>query len=470
MTIQRQYSLPNCTLVLDGFGDGTASVRPVMSMLTNAECRLMGQPVLRGGKDFFEALIATVSLYAQEMLSGVRVPVVDDAQSIVHLERIGGDAHQLLFTPPEGEQQTLKLNTVQLFDLVEAIDQFINDGQTLPQWTLGLKPASKKFVERESTSQQATPIAAGLGSLALAAAAFTFLPSPTIKQPSDLTFTPTATAKAAPAAPANPLVDPQPSTSPSPEASTSPTASPSAAASPTTAKITDPAKLKQLSTTLEQQLQVGLGSGAIAEAVRYEIQLGQDGKILDYRPLSEAAKNLVNQTPLDKLRYNAVPGTTTEEPVASLIAEFKPDGSVRVLGNETGAPTAPTPTADKPADKPAEAQKNSDSGSGEIRDRAKLVELQPKLYDAIDNAWKTNPSFSEKIAFGVRVNGEGAIVDFSPASDAAQDYKGETPLPSLGKEGDLDKTPEGRFAKFKVVFNPNGQLEVNPWDGYPEGQ
>ncbi|WP_052128638.1 DUF4335 domain-containing protein [Neosynechococcus sphagnicola] len=49
MTIQRQYSLPNCTLILQGLADiggglnGT-DVRPVMSVLLNAECRLVGQP------------------------------------------------------------------------------------------------------------------------------------------------------------------------------------------------------------------------------------------------------------------------------------------------------------------------------------------------------------------------------------------------------------------------------------------
>jgi hypothetical protein len=75
MTIKRQYSLPNCTLILEGFGDGAqgqGDLRPVMSILTNAECHMTEQAkVLRGGKDFFESLIAAVSLHAQEFLSGV---------------------------------------------------------------------------------------------------------------------------------------------------------------------------------------------------------------------------------------------------------------------------------------------------------------------------------------------------------------------------------------------------------------
>ncbi len=171
MTIQRQYSLPNCTLVLEGFGDASANsgeLRPVMTMLTNVECRLMGKPLLRGGKDFFEGLIATTSLYAQEVLSGIRVPAADEDNQIVHLDRLDSDQHQLTFAPEDAETQVIELNTVELFDLVEAIDQFIADTQTLPQWSLGLRPASKRFAPREPLSKQAVPLAAGLSSLAIA--------------------------------------------------------------------------------------------------------------------------------------------------------------------------------------------------------------------------------------------------------------------------------------------------------------
>ncbi|NEQ26135.1 MAG: DUF4335 domain-containing protein, partial [Microcoleus sp. SIO2G3] len=45
MTIQRQYSLPNCKLVLEGLSDPAAPIdpiRPLLSILVNAECHFSG--------------------------------------------------------------------------------------------------------------------------------------------------------------------------------------------------------------------------------------------------------------------------------------------------------------------------------------------------------------------------------------------------------------------------------------------
>ncbi len=484
MTIQRQYSLPNCTLALEGFGDAAATgsdLRPIMSILTNAECRFMGQPVMRGGKDFFEGLIATASLYAQEVMSGIRVPAADEVNHTVQIDRLGADAHQLTFTPETGTPQTLKLNTVQLFDLVEAIDQFIADTQTLPQWALGLKPAAKKFAQREPISKQALPFAAGLGSLAIAAAALLALPTPQINQPNDLTYSAAATTEKKVD---DPLVTPKPSPTPDDNPSTTPSASPSPSVTPSaTTKITDPNQLKQLSTNLETQLRTNFDTNTpVAETVSYEVMLGQDGKILDYRPTTAAAEDLVNQTPLPKLRYTPVPGSAVQEPVASFQAEFTPTGVVRVQSMDTatvGAPTAPTPAATpEPSPKAAETKPEPPVATGgetggEIRQRSQLVELQPKLYDQIDQAWKApnGVAFKEKLVFSVRVDGEGKVIDYAPYDQAASNAKAETPIANIGgKEGTLDQNPAGTFARFKVVFNPNGQLEVNPWDGYPAAQ
>ena len=77
MTIQRQYSLPNCTLVLEGLNTETPNggIHSVMSMVTNVECYLAGQEKpLSGGRDFLNSLVAAVSDYAQEFLSNVPRP------------------------------------------------------------------------------------------------------------------------------------------------------------------------------------------------------------------------------------------------------------------------------------------------------------------------------------------------------------------------------------------------------------
>ena len=79
-TIQRKYSLPNCTLVLEGLSDRATDSqsfdgRPVLTILTYVECQLIqAKQTLTGGRDFFESLVTAVSGYAQEFLSHVTHP------------------------------------------------------------------------------------------------------------------------------------------------------------------------------------------------------------------------------------------------------------------------------------------------------------------------------------------------------------------------------------------------------------
>jgi len=199
MTIQRQYSLPNCTLVLEGLADPIASsqakIRPVMALLINAECYLAGQEKpLAGGREFFESLVTAVSLYAQEGLSGVHLPrhTYSDQPSFVRLERLGRSYHRLIVrqTPnnPNGEERSIDLNSVQLFDLVEAIDQFVADTLTLPFWSLNLSPVPKRYARSgEPLAKQVVPASIGVLGLALAAIAFFSIPTIRVKTPECLT-------------------------------------------------------------------------------------------------------------------------------------------------------------------------------------------------------------------------------------------------------------------------------------------
>ena len=78
MTIERQYSLPNCKLILQGLPQGTdgkSDGRASLNLLMNAECHLVGYPQpITGGREFFESLVRQVSRYAQGFLSGLTPP------------------------------------------------------------------------------------------------------------------------------------------------------------------------------------------------------------------------------------------------------------------------------------------------------------------------------------------------------------------------------------------------------------
>ena len=61
MTIQRQYVLPNCSLILEGLSTDDLNV---LSVLANVEFKIIGvEKSLEGGSEFFKALIAAVSAY-----------------------------------------------------------------------------------------------------------------------------------------------------------------------------------------------------------------------------------------------------------------------------------------------------------------------------------------------------------------------------------------------------------------------
>lgn len=200
MTIQRKYSLPNCTLLLEGLSDGTSDpytdMRPQISMLVNAECHLAGasQP-LTGGRDFLESLVTAVSGYAQEFLSQVHHPEAHNNERLVHFQKLDNNRHRLIVcseikdpalndqTSPQAPIQ-IDLTTVQLFDLVEAVDQFFADSQTLPDLSLQLKPVSKRYAgSSQQLAKQAVPAAVGVSGLALAAIAFFFVPVPSVQRP-----------------------------------------------------------------------------------------------------------------------------------------------------------------------------------------------------------------------------------------------------------------------------------------------
>jgi hypothetical protein len=395
MTIQRQYSLPNCNLVLEGLNDTTDSdtVRPLLTILVNAECHFNGheQPIT-GGRDFLDSLTATVSSYAQEFLSGVHHLQPSSKPALVQLQKVGNHLHRLTVQPKSlnshhenGEPTHLDLGTVQLFDLVEAIDQLFADPQTLPDLALQLTPVSKRNVtSTEPMSKRAVPAAIGVSGLAAAAALLFFVPIPEVKRPQptgssaepEATATTSATSSAGAIASGSPNATSPAATSPaatssavavSPPASSSPSASPTVAASSpvatsplispaatspsssppsgapidaaqlgtllnTAPAVTDATTLRRLSSQLRDQLdQAWTKTPRFDNNLVYRVGVSENGDILGFKYVNQDSIAHVDQTPLPDLRYNSVdPNATSREPIAQLRVVFTPQGAVEV--------------------------------------------------------------------------------------------------------------------------------------------
>jgi hypothetical protein len=214
----------------------------------------------------------------------------------------------------------------------------------------------------------------------------------------------------------------------------------------------------------------------------YRVSVGQDGKIVGYRPEDPASTDFVNETPLPKLRY--IPAADTpvaQEAIADFRVVFTPDGEVAVTPwnqlPEAAATATPTPPSGRETEGSAPSAPSSPSPSAtassgtvsEIFQADTLEALQVKLYDQIDQRWQETPPFNEDLQFRVRVSQDGKILDYEPDNQAAIDYAVSTPLPNLGQRFDPQTatSPSEPFASFKVVFKPDGKLQVNPWHGLP---
>jgi hypothetical protein len=194
MSTKRQYSSPNCNLILEGLEDNDAenadilSGQSPMSTITNAECYLLqSNQKLSGGNVFLTNLAHAVNNYAQGFLSGLfsveKSSHSTPAYPQVSIHKIPGQhLHRLTLEPdPEsGETKTeIDITTIELFDLVEAIDQLNADRSVLPEMNLELKPVSKRYRQPEQPlTQRLTPVAIGLSSLAIAAGTLFMLPIP----------------------------------------------------------------------------------------------------------------------------------------------------------------------------------------------------------------------------------------------------------------------------------------------------
>lgn len=397
MTIQRQYSLPNCRLVLQGVSnDGDSSARPILSMVTNVECYLAGHKTpITGGRDLLDSLTQTVSQYAQGYLSGIQNLVRRERREqtgLVQLQQVSQNLHRLSVQPESasGAAAEIDLTTVQLFDLVEAVDQFFADAQTVPDLALQLDPIPKRHVAAaEPLAKRATPAALGLSGLAAAAAVLFFLPTPQIRRPEEPTASPSPVSQTTPGA--TPGASPVPAPTDSPAAAAEPNATPAAsptagsptnspaptsspASSPTSSptssagggsgvaltdqpNITDSAELDRLTVQLYDQLDLGWKQKPSFDGeLIYRVGVDRVGKIVGYKYANDAALTYVGETPLSGVQFDT-PTTSspapTSEPLAQFRVVFKSDGVLEVSPWD-GQPGSQTRSAtESPAASPA---------------------------------------------------------------------------------------------------------------------
>ena len=467
MTIQRQYNLPNCTLVLDGLGGPgfNTEARPPMATLLSAECKFTGlETTLSGGREFLESLAIAVNQYAQELLSGVHSFRPATTAQGIELQQLDANHHRLRVRPPDVPEgsglethlsKEVDLTTVQLFDLVEAIDQFFADSQTMPDMALQVQPLSKRHTRSSAAAtQQAVPAAIGVSSLALAAIAFFLVPIPQVRPPADLvpkpasSSAPGATPSAAPPkAGSSPTPTSSSIASPPASSPTSPAPAESALEAPLTSspEITDPAQVEALSKQLTTKVDEAWKSRAgFTQDLVYQVGVTKDGTIVGYKPANEVSLTNAKLTPLLDL-LSRQPST---EPIAQFKVLFAPSGVLEVAPWKSATAAKPTAPVEVTATK-------------------QMEEILPKLRSQLVQAPTSDKvNFSKDLVYRVRVKLDGTIVDYKPDNPAAFDFVKDTPLPKLGKPADESIPPTEPYALFRVVFKPNGTLELTPWRGW----
>ncbi|MDF5739873.1 MULTISPECIES: DUF4335 domain-containing protein [unclassified Nostoc] len=477
MNIQRKYSLPNCTLLLEGLSDVTRAaqfqeMRPELSILVNAECYLSGynQP-LTGGREFFESLVRAVSGYAQEFLSSVPNPQAHNQESeLVEFHKVDSNRHRLIIHSegaPEGFESQSKnskrppieidLNTVQLFDLVEAVDQFFADSQTLPELSLELQPVTRRYGgASQALIRQAVPAAVGVSTLAVAAIAFNLIPPPQIRPPqpqpdeqsssTTKSLTPPISSTAATPIAAATLT-------PRPTANTKPAVKDLEALLNTVSEITDPSQLRALNRQVYNQIHPAwTNRSGLNDDLIYRLGVAADGAIVGYKALNKEANLAVGKTPLPNLLYNPANRTPiANEPIAQFRVVFNTKGVLEVSPWRGYASTPQVLGA-------------------KITDSNIVKGLNQKLYSTVRKTWSGTPTFTQDLKYRVAVNKDGVIADYEPLNQVAFDYFRETPLPKMFNAiyGSNVAAPNNKepLAHFQVIFKPSGKLEVSPWQGY----
>jgi hypothetical protein len=487
MQLQRRYNLPNCTLLLDGLADTTGEVgySQRLGVLMNLDCYLSGESEpLSGGIDFLMGLMNAVSHYAQQFLSGISHPQTQMAPAPIQIHTLATDQHELQVyggaepTNSQVPQRRIVLNTVQLFDLVEALDQLLADPLTLPQLTLPLSPLSRHdAAARQPLVQRAAAPTIGLASLATAATLFFLAPVPDIQRP---------------------LVDPVPgqdsTAEPNKTPETTPSGEPTGEPQSNGSTYTREALVALNAKIYEQIDQAWTVAPDFEENMTYRVSVNTEGQIRGYRPDNDRSARYEDNTPLPGLLAVAPEGAQEEltdfkvvltpqgrvevnpwhgfppEPIVTPSAvepkTTSPSASPSTSPNITSpdATTAPQSSGSTAIPTSPTATTASQSNPAEpITDPNTLKDLNEKLYKQLDDKWVNSPTFDAPVVFRFRVDEAGQVLTFEPASSNAAQYLTELGFADLKTS---NPQPAAGQAEFRAVFTPKGVVEVSPWDGF----
>ncbi len=429
MTMRRQYQLPNCSLILDGLSiDPSPGREDIMSLLVNAECRISGlERSLNGGYNFFAALVRAVSQYSQEVLSGYAHPqVIEGEPLLVHINPGDGPYHHLVVQPEiadlgelgDGRAIDIKLSAVQLFDLTEAVDQFFDDRQTLPELEPGLSPLAKRFVRSEEPlSDRAVPAVLGVGTLVAATMVLGLFPTPKLVEPAAETLRGEQSAEVI---------------------STDGSEGESSGEPPT--DETDPDEVSSVPST-----------GDTSEAADAGVGVDED-------PLEQAVAALddVDAIEADVATTSRVSEEDSDVASGTADSEFERFNEFKV---ETASEAeVDTSTGDITT---ANATTFGDGPPTSTSSFATVRSLNDQLKQTIVEN-REQPRFGEAVSYRVRVDEDGTVLGYEPINSLSEDAISETPLPRLVK-GSAATEPA---VDYRVVFTERGVVEVSPWWGW----
>jgi len=457
MTIKRQYSLPNCRLLLEGIVDEEVVVegdhaRPLMSVVVHAECSFTGSnQTLIGGPAFLSNLTRAVSVYAQEFLSGVQhpLPLPAEGERVQLVRGDRRDLHHLRYYPKAADGEVgapiqVDLNTVQLFDLVEAVDQFFADTRTLPGLTLQLAPTSRRYRQADVPAvQRSAPLALGVSGLALAAIALFLVPVPGRIEEPERKYGDTASETAE-----------ETEATDTPETEASPSgpllnAEELAAALADAQQILDPTELDYIQRYTRRELDGSWENrDELTQDLTYRLSVGRDGAILAYEPVEGTPAGADEQTPLPDLVFQP-----TQDALPEAIAEYKVVFTANgILQINPWAGYQGTPTFGPRLEAPDQ-----------------LAELGEQLQATLASRWEENPDLlSDELTYRVGVTEAGAIADYVAQNAAAFELEAETPLPELldpaaAGIGEETVVPQQPLGQFRVSFYKDGRVEVTPF-------